>query len=361
MKIAFREKNFSGEARSIVRLAVSIMDDYEGQGYKLSLRQLYYQLVARNAVPNTEASYKRVGDIIADARMAGLLDWDMIEDRNRSCITPSRWDHPGQIVETCARSYRIDKWATQPHFCEVMVEKQALEGVLEPVCNELDIPFTSNKGYSSMTMLFQAGRKLRLEFLTRCAALHKDRIQPFDRDADLPDANDRRGFLEMMQWLAGEEFLDDLGTETEPLIQLSRLGIGAGLPRIVVFYLGDHDPSGIDMTRDVAARLCTFSDMTPIEVRRLALNMDQIEELQPPENPAKITDSRARKYIERFGESSWELDAVAPDQLAEIVRTAVVELRNENLWADTIAREAKERQTLKEISDKLNRKTKRKK
>lgn len=348
MKMIFKKKKFSPDALDLVNLAVTIIDDYEGQGYKLSLRQLYYQLVARNAVPNTEASYKRVGDIIADARIAGLCDWDMIEDRNRSCITPPHWRSPAQIVEACASSYRIDKWAPQPNFCEVMVEKQALEGVLEPVCNELDIPFTSNKGYSSVTMMYQAGRKLRAEWLRRC----REKIISEGASTIIPAKfiGHDRGH-DFSSWMADQGFLE----EHMP-VRLSKKGIKAGWPRLVVFYLGDHDPSGIDMTRDVADRLCTFSDMTPIEVRRLALNMAQIDELQPPENPAKITDSRARAYIERFGESSWELDAVAPDQLAELVRSAVATVRDDDLWADAIARENKERESLKEISAKLNRK-----
>lgn len=350
MKLQFKSKNFSADARAIVDLACEIMDDYEAQGYKLSLRQLYYQMVARNAIENTEQSYKRIGDIIADARMAGLCDWDMIEDRGRACVTPSHWDSPGQIVETCARAYRRDKWEDQPNFCEVMVEKQALEGVLEPVCNRLDIPFTANKGYSSVTMMYQAGQKLRLEFIQRCRKLV---IDSGGADAPFPVKylSEDRG-LDFAQWLLEHKLAD--GHDEAKAIQLTRKGVKAGLPRIVVFYLGDHDPSGIDMTRDVADRLATFSDFTPFEVQRLALNMEQIDELQPPENPAKITDSRAKQYIARFGESSWELDAVSPEQLAAMVEAAVATVRNEKIWAASVAREQKERGVLTEIVAQLN-------
>jgi hypothetical protein len=353
VKQRFEDKNLGREARELIAVAVEIIENYEAQGYKLSLRQLYYQLVSKNVVPNTEQSYKRVGCVISDARRAGMVDWEMIEDRNRSTITPTHWDSPAQIVEAVARQYRIDKWATQPHFCEVMVEKQALEGVLEPVCNELDIPFTSNKGYTSDTMVYNTGRKLMLEFMTRCAAMHKDRVAPLDTQDTFPDVEDRRDVLEFMQWVYENGFADE-GRLTEE-------GIEAGFPRIVVFYMGDHDPSGIDMTRDVADRLRMFSDHTPIEVRRLALNMPQIEELNPPENPAKMTDSRATKYVERFGTSSWELDAVEPTALADLVREAVGDLRNETLWEEAVERERKERDTLKKVSDQLTGKGKKKK
>lgn len=342
MKKAFRKVKFGQDALDLIEIAVGIIEGYEAQGYKLSLRQLYYQLVSKNVVPNTEQSYKRIGNIISDAREAGLVDWDMIEDRNRNTITPSHWDSPAQIVDVCARTYRIDKWATQPAFCEVMVEKQALEGVLEPVCNELDIPFTSNKGYSSATMMYNTGQKLMLEFRMRAqrAGLWRDEWDEVTR----PNLACAKSLAENKLIVRGA---------SADSYKLSEKAKREGWPMVVVFYMGDHDPSGIDMTRDVADRLCLFSDYTPMEVRRLALNMPQIEELNPPENPAKTTDSRAASYIAQFGESSWELDAVEPGALAQLVRDAVETVRDEDLWVEAQEREARERATLKEISDKL--------
>lgn len=359
MKMAFTEMRIGAEAMALIRLSNQIIEDYESQGYKLSLRQLYYQLVSRNAVPNTEQSYKRVGSIISNARECGLSDWDMIEDRNRTCIVPSHWSSPDQIVQVCARQYRIDKWADQPNYCEVMVEKQALEGVLEPVCNGEDIPFTANKGYSSSTMVYHAARKLRMEFLRRCKKMHDEQFGWFGGRIDFPDLgdrnSDRNAYLEMMSTMASDELLHF--SENNGL-ELSEKGIEMCLPRIIVFYLGDHDPSGIDMSRDIAERLRKFSDQTPIEVRRLALNMEQIEQLRPPENPAKITDSRASNYISRFGESSWELDAIAPEQLATMVRDAISALRIDNLWEASVARETKEKKTLEKIAEDLKKKKK---
>ena len=354
MRLAFKSKEFTGAAKEIVDLAIDIMDDYEAQGYKLSLRQLYYQLVARNAIVNDEKNYKRIGDIIGDARMAGLIDWDMIEDRGRECVVPPHWESPGQIVEACASAYAIDKWADQPVYCEVMVEKQALEGVLEPVCRRLDIPFTANKGYSSLTMLYHAGQKIRREFLKRCEAIAVR--EGSDCPFPVKFLGDKRGH-QFGGWMAKHGYLE----EYMP-IRLSQKANDAGFPRIVVVYLGEHDPSGIDMARDIHDRLNTFSDLTPIEVNRLALNMDQIEELQPPENPAKMTDSRAAKYVARFGDSSWELDAVSPEQLASIVENAVAGVRDEELWAKAMARQTSERGRLEQIvRDLKEQKPKRKK
>lgn len=110
-----------------------------------------------------------------------------------------------------------------------------------------------------------------------------------------------------------------------------------------MIYFGDHDPSGIDMTRDVLERLSLFSDITPIEVHRIALNMDQVEELNPPENPAKLTDSRASSYVAKFGDSSWELDAVEPAELARLVEAKVLEFRDEKQWGKDVRSEEKAR------------------
>jgi hypothetical protein len=182
-----------------------------------------------------------------------------------------------------------------------MVEKQALEGVLQPVCSSLDVPFTANKGYSSSSAMYEASKR----FIQRAEA--------------------------------GKE--------------------------LFVIYLGDHDPSGIDMSRDVLDRLDLFikstmnrcdeigpNEVPAIEVKRVALNMPQIKELNPPENPAKITDSRAAAYIERFGRSSWELDAIEPRQLADLVRNAITGIMDVPLFKKNVANQEKGRKELIKFS-----------
>ena len=218
-----------------------------------------------------------------------MIDWDMIEDRNREMVIPPHWRNPAEIVKAAARSFRIDKWANQLVHVEIMVEKDALSGVLGPVCQRLDVGLTANKGYSSSSTMYEIGRRLA----------------------------EKRAFK------------------------------GKSL---VVFYLGDHDPSGIDMTRDVEERLCMYASTHCIDVIRLALNMDQVEMWNPPENPAKETDARFAEYVQKFGESSWELDAIEPATLAELVERAVLEQRDEDLWNEAVAREEKMRGSLLEFA-----------
>jgi hypothetical protein len=280
MKEKFVERKFSAESRAMIETINAILEEYRLQGFRLSLRQLYYQMVSRDYVENNQRSYKNMGNLVSNARQAGLIDWGMIEDRGRETTALPHWDNPGEIIRVAAQQFRTDKWHGQPWHVEVMVEKDALSGVLEPVCQRLDIAITANKGYSSSSTMYEFGKRLNYEYR------HEKNL--------------------------------------------------------CVIYLGDHDPSGIDMTRDVRERLEMYSaPVGELEVVRIALNWDQIEEWSPPENPAKETDSRYGAYVEEFGESSWELDAVNPSQLASLVEEAVLERRDEGLWQTAILEEMK--------------------
>lgn len=290
MKEAFIDKNFSAASLQTIELVNAILEEYRRQGFRLSLRQLYYQLVARDYIPNNLRSYKNLGSLVSNARQAGYVDWDMIEDRNRETVIPSHWESIGQIVRAVAAQFRIDKWKTQPYHIEVMVEKDALSGVLAPICNRLDIGITANKGYSSSSTMYEIGQRLQ-----------------------------------------------------EKLV--------ANGKKVCILYLGDHDPSGIDMTRDVADRLMMYSYSGQVKVERLALNWDQIEQWRPPENPAKETDARFQNYAAQFGESSWELDAIEPRQLASLVEEAVLARRDDALWNAAIQRENEMRAELQAFAD----------
>jgi hypothetical protein len=287
-KIKYFKKRFGSEARTIIDLANLILGEYQSQGYVLTLRQLYYQFVARGLMPNTQRDYKRLGQIVSDARLAGLIDWHMVEDRTRGLRSVSTWESPEQIVRTCADTFTLDKWEDQKYRVEVWIEKDALVGVFEPICTELQISYLSCRGYTSQSEMWVAGQ----------------RLQVYDRAGQTP----------------------------------------------VILHFGDHDPSGRDMTRDIVDRLYLFTGLSPLD--RLALNMDQVEQYQPPPNPAKITDSRAAAYIAQFGGESWELDALEPAVLAELVRAWVLGLRDEAKWAARVAEEEEHRQLLTAVADK---------
>jgi len=197
---------------------------------------------------------------------------------------------PADAVKKARADFRLDLWADQPCRPEVWVEKQALEGVVGSICNELRVDFFATKGYNSQSE----------------------------------------------QWRAGRRFADYIVKGQRP----------------IVFHLGDHDPSGIDMTRDNYTRLSLFAGV-PITVIRLALNMDQVEEINPPENPAKVSDPRAAAYIEEYGDSSWELDALDPRYIHRLIGNAVARFRDQERWNKRLAQEAEGLNELDTIIEEL--------
>ena len=278
MKEQFRTTNFREESLARIEEINAILDEYDGQ--RLTARQVYYRLVAAAKIPNTPTSYKNLTSLLADARYAGLVDWDLIEDRGREPDSPSEWDSIDDLVDAAVRQWRSPRWNDQPHYVELWVEKQALAGVLAPIARRHHITLMVNKGYSSASAMKAAADRMS----EQCS-----------------------------------------GDRTP-----------------IVLYLGDHDPSGNDMVRDIRDRLEEFG-VDSLEVRKLALTRAQIDQFNPPPNPAKITDSRAKAYIEEHGEFSWELDALPPRELNRLVDRAIRGIVDDELMEAAIAREDAER------------------
>lgn len=292
-KVQYREQKFRGSSLAMIDRANAIIEEYEAQGYTLTLRQLYYQLVARDVIPNKQTEYNRLSGILNDARLAGLVDWDALEDRTRNLRSLSHWREPAGVIRSAAASYHLDYWADQPAYVEVWVEKDALVGVLQRTCSRLDVPYFSCRGYTSASEMWRAGQRL---------------IAAIDR---------------------GKE--------------------------AVVIHLGDHDPSGIDMSRDIEDRLVEFigheTDASQFTMRRVALTMRQINDLNPPPNPAKATDARFASYQERYGDESWELDALPPTFIDALITETVESYMDHDAMARVRARETRDLASLEKLSD----------
>lgn len=286
------EKNFREGTLAIIAKANAIAARYKAQGYNLSLRQLYYQFISEDFFPNTEQSYNKLGRIVNDARLAGMLDWNYIEDRGREAHGVGWLGNvprtQAEIIYDSRYGYALDLWKGQERRVEVWVEKQALEEVVERAATQTRTGYFACKGYVSQSEMWTAGRRLR-------RAIH-----------------------------AGQT----------PLI----------------LHLGDHDPSGIDMTRDIQDRLSMFAE-EPIEVRRIALTMDQIDEYAPPPNPAKVTDSRFADYEALYGSESWELDALKPQMLVELISSEILKELDVDLFDEQVMAEQEGQQKIADIAD----------
>lgn len=282
-KIAYIERRFGAEQTEIVELANAIIEEYAAQGFILTLRQLYYQFVSRNAIANTEREYKRLGSIVNDGRLAGLIDWDAIEDRGRHVIKNVHDTDPKDTVEWAAKLYQLDRWVGQRERVELWVEKEALVGVFEDVCRTADVPLFACKGYVSQSEM----------------------------------------------WRASVRFIQNTNEHKQ---------------RNVILHFGDHDPSGLDMTRDIEARLGQF--MAEVTVKRIALNIDQVHDNNLPPNPAKVTDSRFDNYVKKFGTESWELDALDPAYLVKLAEASIGQWVDIRAWKKVARAEARDKRKM---------------
>ena len=288
-KQAYKNIRFRSDSLELIERVNAIVTEYEDQGYELTLRQVYYQLVARGFIPNNERSYKNLGNLINDGRLAGLIDWNSIVDRTRFIRRNSNWSTPQSVINSARYSYMLDRWKDQPNYVEVWVEKDALIGIVSQVCKSLDVPHFSCRGYTSQSEM----------------------------------------------WGAAQRFIQQDERESR-----------------VIIHLGDHDPSGIDMTRDIQERLEMFG--ADVEVKRVALTMNQINTFNPPPNPTKVTDARSSGYISRFGHECWELDALEPKVITQLIQNEVTALIDYSLFNAVADRERRDKDNIQMICDRYD-------
>lgn len=274
--IAYQEYNPKPETEQLIKWADAVARDYKGRGLDLTLRQLYYQGVSQNRFPNSERSYKNLGNAITMGRLGGIFDWALLEDRTRNAGGTAWFRHQmpdiGSLIARSRWSRTVDLWEGQERRVEIWVEKQALEQVAQRAANRYRVPYLACKGYMSASEMWDAGYH---------------RLAQYVKDGQTP----------------------------------------------LILHIGDHDPSGMDMTRDIQERLSLFAS-GDVEVRRMALNWDQIQAYNPPPNPAKLTDSRAKGYIAEYGRSSWELDALRPEMLIELLENEISSVIDYGMWEE---------------------------
>lgn len=316
-KVEYKSINIRDEGLAVIVNVDQIIRSYQAQGIQLTLRQIYYQFVARNLFPddrrwtwtgtkwardpggtkNAEPNYKWLGSLISDGRLSGRLDWDAIEDRVRAPITPSEWSNVASLVDSAIRAYRLPRWSDQRCYVELVVEKDALASVLEPVAHDYHITLMVNRGYSSQSAM----RDMALRFLAAAAE---------DKELHL-------------------------------------------------LYLGDLDPSGEDMVRDVRDRLQLFMDTDGFNapaVEKLAITIEQVRQYNPPPSPAKKGDSRTAAFVEKYGNDVWELDALDPPVLMRLARDAIEQYIVPNLYEAWKVREEKDKAELVRASKRIAKK-----
>jgi len=261
-----------------------IITEYQKQGYTLTLRQVYYQLVARAPEGNQNAE-KQSGQ----------------NDHFESDETPA-----GVATKPSAKKDKKSKKKKQDKTREKVAESQNVSESTVRRSYELNVAINA--------IAEQTGQ------LVHDIVKLVEKIKDKDvlKISKLPEAELKAVVVKL---LSGKV--------------------------CILIYLGDHDPSGLDMTRDIRERLSLFG--ASVDVRRIALNRDQIEQYDPPVNPAKITDTRAKAYIKEHGVHSWELDALKPEVIDGLITNAIKMNLDPKRFSLAQKREESERQTLWEL------------
>lgn len=258
----------------------------EGYSDAITVRQLYYRLVATLGMTNDVAHYKKVVNAMIDARWKETVDFEAFIDRERSMYGETEAE-PTELqdkiekgreqVKAWMEAYHLNQWGNQPEYIEVWIEKKALQGVFEMPCLRMSVGLAPCKGYPSLTFV--------------------------------NDANKR--------------FTEAIEREQAPII----------------LYFGDYDPSGEDIPRAVKDNLERMG--CDVEVERIALNQQQITEMKLPSAPAKLTDTRTKNWN---GAGVVELDAVEPNTLTEMVTAAIRQHFDVSLHTELKERETTERE-----------------
>ena len=280
----------------ILNHAQQIAAQYQAQGLSLTVRQLYYQFVARGLLPSGQNEYKKIVDTLSKARKEGHFNNDLLVDRTRTVHKGDFTRNDDDMVDALrsARSWikqmpewalQRDRWYGQPVHVSVWVEKEALAGIFETTCNELGVSWLACKGCPSVSALWD--------------------------------------------WIKGARDAKTYG----------------GAERSVILYFGDHDPTGFMIPRAAHEGIETLLDVTPdwlndddeeevygwredayvdVSVARVALNMDQVQRFNPPPFWAKTSDTRYKGYVREHGTTdAWELDALDPSVLRDLIRQTV--------------------------------------
>lgn len=306
-----RSRRSKAEMETIKRWILHLCDKYR----PMTVRQLFYALVINGIIEKTEAEYKQlVCRLTKDLRLSGELPWEWLVDNTRWMHKPRTYAGLHDLLAQGARSYRRALWdpATNSNYCEIWLEKDALTGVLYDVTSEFDVPLMPCRGYPSLSFLRQGAESIAQEIMAR----------------------------------GGE----------------------GGWGTAHIYYFGDYDPTGVDISRNIEVRLRQFvfeilanaygedseewvyhAVARHLLFARVAVNQDQIASMGLPTRPTKRSDPRAAAH----GDESVELDAILPDQLRQMVRECL-ERHVDPVQLEDLARtEEFERQTLLDMAVKL--------
>jgi hypothetical protein len=253
------------------------------EDHPLSVRGVFYRVMSAGAVEKTEKAYAAFQREVLKLRRSGVLPYEWIADGTRWQVKQPSWDTAQDALDDAVSSYRRALWHNQDVYIEVWSEKDAIASIVSQITDKWDVPLMIARGFASESFLWSTANTIR------------------------------------NQAVDGRE--------------------------IVIYQLGDHDPSGLAAWEHVQTRLAEFADVD-IHFERLAVTVDQIRQYSLPTRPTKTTDSRAKNFV---GESV-EVDALTTSDLREIIEDAITAWIDPDLLRSTKMVEARELEGLRAMA-----------
>jgi len=264
----------------------------EGYNFPLTLRQIYYQLVAKQIIHNLQKYYAKLSRLCVIGRDMGYLSEDSFADRLRELQKPSSWTDLSDFGDTVKSAYQKDKWINQDNYIEVWTEKDALRGVISPITDKWDVGLLVVRGQVSRTAIYEAYQRYREK--------------------------------------------QDEGK------------------KCYLFYFGDFDPSGLSIFNSLRERISSFGDgLLSINFERIALTPEQINEYNLPQDPAKKSDPNYNRFMAEYGDNVVELDSLPPNVLRNLVDDSIKENLNIKKLEQVLKTEKEEREKLSNFLEAL--------
>jgi ParB/RepB/Spo0J family partition protein len=272
--------------------------------WPLTVRQIHYALLnnpplrhtkkAQSRYQNDRRSYQDLADLLTRARVAGLIPFDVIDDPTRPVTV---WDVHQTVrsfmrreMNTMFKGYARDLMQSQPHHVELVGEKNTVGNILRPVASEYTIPLTLGRGYCSTPP-----RKKMLDRFKR-----------------------------------------------------------SGKNTFVILIVSDFDPEGEDIAHNVARSMRDDFGIANVQAVKAALTMDQVKKNNlPPNLEAKAASSRAKKFVAKNGKAVFELEAIPPETLQQIVRRAIENVIDRKLFDREMAAEREDAADLEGVRRKM--------
>ncbi len=291
---AARRAAISDEKRPMLDAAVGVVEQYR-EFWPLTLRQIHYRLLTRDVFrntktklkyDNTDKSYKDLSDLLGRARLSGLVPWESMHDPTRPRTAWRQWENVAeytrQQLDGFLCDYKRNLLQSQPAYVELVVEKLTVQDIAERAAGHYHVPVGVGRGYTSISALEETAERF----------------------------------------------------------------VASGKDHFVMLIAGDLDPEGENISETWAACLRDEHGVENLTVAKVGVNPTQVAEYGLPPLRVKETSSRHRKFVERHGAHVYELEAFEPNVLQQIIRDAIRDVLNLNLFAEEQRRESEDARLL---------------